>query len=270
MMESLQRVVILPCIALFVACGESSDSTNASPSDAATGDVVGSDSSWPDSAIPDGTTPEDASDASSDPCPTLPIPPTCFGREVMYREWGPTAVGDGTYFADQAPYRLGFNRVNGRVWIVKFQLEENTYFARLSAYGDSSSGLAWISDQPCDATFAVNEKLVAWEVHGGGTMLFNIAKNDADANTLKTDPDYAAYSQNPMLRGGHCYYLAFENVAGVPPFPITPDYFTTATDDCGVNGDGTCYYLAMDFQHYLHDITSGQVVAGNVIPGLTQ
>jgi hypothetical protein len=266
----MKRGIWLAALALASSCGGDDDAlSSSSPSDAGGSDVVTSDSSWPDSGSDVETPDATSDDASSDPCPTLPIPPTCFGREVMYREWGPTATGDGSYFADQAPYRLGFNRVNGRIWIVKFQLEANTYLARLSAYGDTTAGLAWISDQPCDATFAVNEKLVAWGAHGGGTLFFNVAKNDADATTLKTDPAYAAYHQNPLLRGGHCYYLAFENTAGVPPSPITPDYFTTA-DDCGVSGDGTCYYLAMDFLHYLHDFTSGQVVAGNVIPGLTE
>jgi hypothetical protein len=264
----MKRGIWVAAIALASSCGGDDDASSSSPSDASTYDAVTSDSSWPESGA-DVESP-DASDAASDPCPTLPIPPTCFGREVMYREWGPTAVGDGTYFADQAPYRLGFNRVQGRVWIVKFQVEENTYRARLSAYGDSAttSGVAWISEQPCNAQFAVDTQLLAWEVHGGGTLLFNVVKNDADANTLKNDPQYL--DATPQLRGGHCYYLGFENLDGVPPGPITQEYLETAGDNCGANFDGTCYYLAMDFQHYLHDITSGQVVAGNVIPGLTQ
>ena len=213
----------------------------------------------------------DASDAgASDPCPTLTIPTTCFGREVMYREWSATAKGDGTYFADQAPYRLGFSRVKDRLWLVKVQLEENTYLATLSAYGDNSGGVAWISDQPCDATFAEKEKLASWGAHGGGTLDFVVAKDEASAQKLKTDPAYASYAKTPQLRGGHCYYLAFENTAGFPAALPDVTYISTAADDCGESGNGTCYYLAMDFSHRLHDITSGQLASGKVIPGLTQ
>jgi hypothetical protein len=265
----MKRGIVLVAFALFVACGEDANTPTGTPEDAALSDAALGDSSWPDAGGSDAA--EDVGvEASVEPCPTLPIPTTCFGREVMYREWGPNATGDGTYFADQAPYRLGFNRVQNRIWIVKFQVEENTYRARLSTSGDSptTSGHTWISDQPCDAQFAIDNQLVTWGAHGGGMLLFNVVKNDADANTLKTDPKYL--DQTPQLRGGHCYYLAFENLDGVPQSAITADYIATAGDNCGANGDGTCYYLAMDFLHYLHDITTGQVVAGNVIPGLTQ
>jgi hypothetical protein len=213
----------------------------------------------------------DGADAApEDPCPTLAIPTTCFGREVMYREWGPTAIGDGSYFADQAPYRLGFNRIQGRIWIVKVKLEENTYRGRLSAYGDADVGVAWISDKPCDATFAETSSLIAWGLHGGGSLDFVVAKDAADSQKLKTDPTYAGYAKTPQLRGGHCYYLAFENTDYTYPSKFDATYITTAKDECGASGNGTCYYLAMDFGHLLHDITSGQVFAGNVIPGLTQ
>lgn len=206
---------------------------------------------------------------SGDPCPTIAIPTQCFGREVMYREWGASAVGDGTYFASQAPGRLGFTRVQGRLWLAKVQLEENTYIAKLSAYGDSVGGVAWIGDKPCDATFAADNKLTIWGNHGGGMLLFAVVKDDTDAQKLKTDPAYSSYASLPQLRGGHCYYLAFENTSGFPT-ALDAAYISSSADDCGAGGDGTCYYLAMDFGHRLHDITSGQLIAGNVIPGLTE
>jgi hypothetical protein len=63
--------------------------------------------------------------------------------------------------------------------------------------------------------------------------------------------------------------VAFENMAEVPSYPLDASEIETATDDCGAAGDGTCYYLAIDFNHRLHDITTGQLIAGNVIAGLT-
>jgi len=187
----------------------------------------------------------------------------------MFREWGPAATGDGTFFADQAPYRLGFNRVNGRVWIVKFKTEDASYRGRISAYGDSQGGVTWISDDPCDAAFGVANKLVSWSNHGGGSLDFLVVRK-SDEPKLDTDPTLASWAKSPRLYAGHCYYVSFENTTDEFPSLIDKSYIETIGDDCGVSGDGTCYYLAMDFGHLLHDIGTGQLIAGNVIPGLTQ
>ncbi len=260
----------------WLAFGCSSDSSTDAKSDAATApDSSSADVTWPDGQSSDAGAADAPSEASSDgatvdPCPSLPIPTTCFGRDVMFRDWNATVSGDGSYFAADAPNRLGFNRVQNRIWIVKFQLEENTYRGQISAYGDSSAGIAWISDDPCDASFAVTNQLVAYGTHGGGPLGFIVVKDDADQQLIENDSNYAQYASTPQLRGGHCYYVAFENVAGFPPTPLTASYFGSAGDDCGASGDGTCYYLAMDFGHRLHDIVSGQLISGNVIPGLTK
>lgn len=223
----------------------------------------------PKDASPDGAPTPPPPPAVQDPCPNLPIPGNVFNRGVVFREWSPTAVGDGSYFADQAPWRLGFNRIQGNVWIVKFRTEANTYRGRVSAYGDSSGGIAWVSDSPTDATFALQNHLVGYEVHGGGSLDFIVVKDDADANKIATDPAFASDRNTPKLRGDHCYYLGFENVASLPPSPLTTAFWSTA-DDCGTSTGGTsCYYLAMDLTHYLHVPTTGQIMAGNVIPGLT-
>ncbi len=203
----------------------------------------------------------DAAAAAADPCPQLPIPASCFGREVMYREWGPNAGGDGSYFADQAPTRLGFTRVHGRVWIAKFKTEEDSYRGAISAYGDSVGGLAWISDQPCDPSFALSERHVLWGAKGGGMLSFVVARDDAAASAL------AAAYPGPQLRGGHCYYAAFENTS-YPQGAIDPGFFTTAADPCGNRDNPTCSYLAFDFNHRLHGLDGG-TIGGNVLPGFT-
>ncbi len=215
----------------------------------------------------DGAPPLDA--APPDPCPTLPIPTTCFNRNVVYREWNATAQGDGSYFASQAPYRLGFNRTQGNIWIVKFRVDENTYLGRLSAYGDASGGMVWISDKPCDETFAIDNKLVIWGNHGGGTLHFDVTRNASDASRLRTDPAYAAHKNTPQLQGGHCYYAAFENT---DTFPTSIDSsLWSSPDTCGESNGGTsCYYLAFDMFHYLTDPISGNRMGGSVIAGLTQ
>ena len=205
-----------------------------------------------------------------DPCPNLPIPPTCNGRSVIFRDWGPSAVGDGTYFASQAPFRLGFNRMQGFIWVVKFRTDANTYMGRVSAYGDGTPGTAWISDHPCDPTFAVTSRLTAWGNTGGGTMHFTVARNDTDAQRLKSDPAYQAYWQTPLLRGGHCYYLAFENTESPLAAP-TVAWLQSTQDTCqDINGNPGCYYLAFDMFHYLRDPISNGLMNGNVISGLTQ
>ncbi|NMB75046.1 MAG: hypothetical protein GYA21_07940 [Myxococcales bacterium] len=219
----------------------------------------------------------DATDhGPEDPCPELPIPPTCFERSVVFREWSLGATGDGTYFASQAPWRLGFNRIGGMVWLVKIRLEENTYMGRVSAYGDSTAGVAWIADAPCDPSSALEDPpLVAFGVHGGGSIDFVVAKNDADAERLRSDPEYRdRFRWSPILRGGRCYYAGFENTDYVTPNPLTAEWFATTPDTCGYtdpegNWVPACYYLAFDFGHLLHEPASGQVFAGNVIDGLT-
>lgn len=215
--------------------------------------------------------PDATSAPPSDPCPTLPTPGTAFGRNVVYREWSASATGDGAYFASQAPWRLGFNRLHGNVWIVKFRTEAASYFGRISVGADSTAGMTWISDTPTDATFAVQHKLVTYGTHGDGMIDFVVVKDDADALRIATEPAFASLRSSPQLRGDHCYYVAFENVAGTPANPLTSSYFATAPDDCGaLNGTPDCYYLAFDFNHRLHETTQGQVVAGNVIAGLTK
>src|SRR5262245_52734380 len=121
----------------------------------------------PGLALPDAST-EDV--ARPDPCPKLPIPSSLFGRSVVYREWGPDATGDGSYFTSPAPARLGFSRAHGVRYIVKSQVESDTYLGRVSAYGDSVGGAAWISDSPSNPAFAVANALVAYGVHGGGSL----------------------------------------------------------------------------------------------------
>jgi hypothetical protein len=237
--------------------------------DGGAGGSVLTDGSVPDADAAGGSAGGSDAGAPEEPCPALTIPTSCFGREVMYREWGATATGDGTYFVDQAPGRLGFTRLQGRMWVVKFQLEANSYFGRISAYGDASGGFAWISRDPCDAVFAVDNLLATYGVAGGGDLSFVVVRDDADEAILDGDPTYAAWRTNPRLRGGHCYYVAFENATPYPEFPLEAADIETAVDECGATGDGTCYYLAMDFNHRLHDITSNQLVAGNVISGLT-
>lgn len=43
-----------------------------------------------------------------------------------------------------------------------------------------------------------------------------------------------------------------------------------STDNCGANNGGVCYYLAFDFGHLLHDVSTGQLIGGNVIAGFTK
>jgi hypothetical protein len=183
----------------------------------------------------------------------------------MYREWGENATGDGSYFTTQAPSRLGFDRIHDRMWIVKFQVENDTYRGRIAAYGDNTGGVEWISDSPSDPTFATSNKLVMYGNHGGGTIDFVVVRDDADAVALRADPTYGYL---PQLRGGHCYYAMFENAIEWPTYPATNAYFSTATDLCGTDTDPECYYLAFDMGHRLHTF-SGQTYGGNVIPGFT-
>lgn len=205
--------------------------------------------------------------APPDPCPNLPIPATLFQRNVLYREWSPTATGDGTYFTSQAPMRLGFNRVRNTLWLVKIRTNKNTYVGRVAAYGDNSGGVAWVSDRPDDVSFALQHHTVAYGVHGGGTIFFVVVDGAADAQRIATDPAYATYKTLPQLASDHCYYVGFENTQD---YPQTLDAsFWNTPDDCGANGDGTCYYLAFDFFHLLDDPTSGQRMGGSIIAGLT-
>lgn len=205
--------------------------------------------------------------APPDPCPNLPIPTKLFNRNVVYREWSPTAVGDGTYFTSQAPLRLGFNRTQNTLWLAKIRTDKNTYVGRVAAYGDNSGGIAWVSDRPDDVTFAVQHKTATYGVHGGGTIFFVVVDGAADAQRIATDPAFATYKSFPQLESDHCYYVGFENTQGYPQ--NVDASFWSSPDDCGANGDGTCYYLAFDFFHLLYDPSSGKTLGGSVIPGLT-
>lgn len=223
--------------------------------------------------------PGDAADSGdpgvSDPCPDLPVPTSCFNRSVVYRVWGPDAKGDGTFFSDQAPYRLGFNRIENLVWIVKFRTDPNTYRARLSAYGDSSAGIAWIGESPCDPGFAITQRAYEYGIHGGGDISFLVIRDAADAERVRTESPYREdYASWPKLWGGHCYYLGFENTGYEVPQPMTADFFSSTPDTCGHtlpdgSYDPSCYYLAMDFFHYLMDPITGDIMRGSVIDGLT-
>lgn len=276
------RTAILARLSLTIALGLTACPGNPTPWTSDSGKREAGGPGWPDGRIADvrratdgpapsdrpaGTEAKPVVDKSPppspdlpppDPCPNLTIPAQCFGRDVLYREWGPSAVGDGTYFVDQAPYRLGFTRYGGRVWIVKFKTEDNNYRGRISAYGDSKGGAAWISDKPCDPTFAFASKLAAWSGAGGGDLSFVVARNETDAQALK-----AAYPADPQLLGGHCYYIVFENT-DYPSAGLDANFLNTATDPCSPD----CWYLAFDFNHFLHNL-DGQTVAGNVLPGFT-
>jgi hypothetical protein len=230
---------------------------------------AGADAGWRDASLAGADAATASSDAAFEPCPALPIPATCNGRTVVYREWGPEAKGDGAYFADQAPWRLGFNRLHGEIWIVKIALEDNSYLGTVSAYGDNVGGTAWITDQPCDAAFAVDHKLVAYGNHGGGSIDFVVVQSDADAQKIANDPTLKAQlGAMPQVFGGRCYYAEFENTDW-PTGPVTADFFATTADSCGNDTDPSCYYLAFDFGHLLHDPTSGDLFQGRVIQGLT-
>lgn len=205
--------------------------------------------------------------APLDPCPTLPIPSTCRNRNVVYREFGPNAVGDGSYFADQAPWRLGFNRTQNTIWIAKFRTEANTYRGRVSAYGDSSGGVAYIATDPCDPTSAIADKTAVYGNHGGGSIDFIVVNSAADAATLKST---YPYSYSPQLKADHCYYAVFQNVAEVPQALVDKAFLDSSTDTCGANTGGVCYYLAFDFGHRLHDMATGTLFAGSVIAGFTK
>jgi hypothetical protein len=228
------------------------------------GDAGGTDSGTP-LASDSGGIPADGGPVVEDPCPDLPIPTTCFGRSVVYRDWGPSAVGDGSYFAADAPMRLGFNRTSGLIWIVKFRTEEDSYRGRISAYGDGTAGVAWISDDPCDAAFAGENRLTAYGNHGGGSILFVVARNDDDAARMATD-----FPRDPQLRGGRCYYAVFQNVAESPTTAVDEAFIESASpsDGCGTADSASCYYLAFDMAHRLHAL-DGTTYAGNVIPGYT-
>lgn len=203
----------------------------------------------------------------TDPCPNLPLPPTCLNRSVVYREWGPAAKGDGVCFAGQAPLRLGFSRVHGAVWIVKFHVEANTYVGRISGYGDSVGGTFWISDDPCNPTFAITNHTQIFTGQGGGTIDFVVARDDVQK--LQSDPMYSSqYDTLPQLRGDHCYYAVFENT-DFPAGGVTADFLATTPDPCGNANDPSCKYLAFDFNHLLHDVTTGDTIGSNVLPGLS-
>jgi hypothetical protein len=237
------------------------------PSGTGTGETADGGVSKPSAdAGPTDAGPVDA--AAEDPCPNLPIPTTSFNRNVMYREWSETAVGDGVYFAGQAPGRLGFNRVQHRLWLAKFRVEANTYLGRISAYGDSTGGIAWISDSPSDPSFAVQHHTLVYGTHGGGSIGFVVVENDAAATAIATNPAYALYKSMPQLRGDHCYYAGFENVETYPTTAIDTSFWSSA-DNCGASSGGVCYYLAFDFSHFLHQPLTGNVMGGNVIAGLT-
>jgi len=225
----------------------------------------------PDGSVPDASMLADSSDSASpptDPCPNLPIPTTAFNRSVLYREWSPSAVGDGTYFVSQAPYRLGFTRVQHRLWIMKFRTEANSYVGKISAGSDSVGGLSWISSTPDGASWALQNDLVAWSGNGNSLLNFIVVKDDADESKLATDPALAQWRGMPVLRGDHCYYFGFENATTYPAAGIDASYWNSS-DECGATGNGTCWYLGIDVGHFLHDPTSGATVVGNVIPGLT-
>jgi len=226
--------------------------------DATAADIAARDQARPDSGAP------------GELCPDLPIPDTCYGRHVVYREWSPGVSGDGSYFAGQEPDRLGFTRSNGAIWVVKFQVEVNTYEGVVAAYGDTVPGAAWISSRPCDVADAFALPLVNFSLTGGGTLRFVVAKDDADAETLRNDPDYAPdYGRMAQLRGGGCYYLAFEST-GAHPEPLSADYLATTEDWCGRDTGGACGYLAMDFSHWLHHYETGNARRDGIISGLTE
>jgi hypothetical protein len=254
---SIQRVLIAATTTCVFGCSAKLGSSNVETDAAGSAGDSGVDAA--DEASPDAP-------VEAELCPSLPIPPTCNGRNVVYREFGPNAVGDGSYFASEAPWRLGFNRHQGVTWIVKFQTEADTYLGKVSAYGDNTGGLAWISDKPCDPTFAVTNHLVVYGNHGGGTNLFVVARNDADAATLHTNPAYTSYKNVPQLRGGGCYYAVFQNTAQAPTGAPDVSYINTVAEACG--NESGCYYLAFDMGPRLHTFTN-QTIAGNVISGLT-
>ena len=273
-------------LSMLVACSDSSSTSDplagpgasgggmGTPAGSASIDRPGQPSATPSS--PPGTPPNtppapvdgggtDATVAPpEDPCPPLPIPAICHGRNVVYREWGASAVGDGTYFADQAPGRLGFNRTQNTIWVVKFKTEANTYQGRISAGGDASGGVFYISRDPCDPSSAIANKTAVWGSKGGGLIGFAVANDAADAAALK-----AMNNTSPQLKGGYCYYAVFQNTASVPQGVVDKAFIENSGDDCGASTGGVCYYLTFDMTHYLHTF-SGQVMAGNVIPGLTK
>ena len=136
---------------------------------------------------------------------------------------------------------------------MKFRVEDNTYRGQVSAYGDQTAGVTWVSDKPCDPTFGVANKLVEHE----GDLNFVVARNAADSPQLRATP---AYASTPQLRGNHCYYLAYENAKFGTPMDV--NYISTAPDLCTAG----CYYLAMEFRHLLAGATLGPQAR---IPGLT-
>jgi hypothetical protein len=202
-------------------------------------------------------------------CPDLAIAPSCFGRQVVYREWSASVAGDGVYFAGQEPWRLGFDRQHGMLWLVKIRLDDESYYGRIAAYGDSAGGIAWLSDEPCDASFAVTSSLYEWNLQGGGTLEFVSVKDAADAAKLDSDPALAQYKSLPRLRAGGCYYAMFENTSGLPPMPMTSSWVETTEDACGGGPGDSCYYLAFEFNHLLYAPGTTDVFQNAVIPGLT-
>ncbi|MFO0669265.1 MAG: hypothetical protein U0235_06485 [Polyangiaceae bacterium] len=132
---------------------------------------------------------------------------------------------------------------------MKFRTEANTYFGRISAARTRpppSRGSP--TRRPTRPSREEQPRELRHD--GVGTVDFVVVRDAADAARIATEPAFAGLRGASKLEGDHCYYVGFENVAGVVANPLTASYWSSAPDDCGTqNGTPDCYYLGIDFNH---------------------
>jgi len=200
---------------------------------------------------------------------------------VVYRDWTVNAKGDGSFFSNQAPGRLGFTRYYGVMHIVRFKTDDNIYLGSVTAGGDLTISSTFISKNPCDPasipTNAPSGMYVAKAAQvgiDGGHFNFIVATQDQyTAMKASSNASVASWAKfNVRLEPNSYYYLhSYNAVSTVIANPNAPD---DCVDPYTGQPKNNCYYLAMDFNHLLYNVYPtvgplGTEKVGNIIPGYT-
>ncbi len=228
-----------------------------------------SDAGTSDAGMPNGETP-DAGTAGGTPA-------TCYNRNVTAVNWDAAARGDGRYFASSAPGRLGFAALNKSMEIIAFTTDNATY--RMQNAMANTTGAAqvvsFISDTPCDVTFAFNHALTA-SAEGSAAVFRFIVASEAKEAAMRNDsalsPDVAALlAANRVLRPQTTYFWHSVNSRLSPFSPFTNADLANDPDTCPPGGTfpgQDCYYKTfegrVDFR--LYDDT-GEPFPYKLIPG---
>ena len=165
------------------------------------------------------------------------IPSTCYNRNVVRVESQTAPAGEvGNWYSEKPKTMYIMPFVQPYAPQGEPYIEHN-----MSAVG-WDPGVVFISDKPCDVTFATAHSLITWRTSVGASFDYTVA-SPSIFSRMKED---LGIKNNSVLEPGKTYYMHLLHVADLPDSvwrnnsAITNDMLTQAKGNSRCDDKGTC------------------------------